>query len=111
MALPDDLADDFLLVDGLEPVTVKARNAAGLVTETIEVDHALQRDAIEQIQVGDRWVAPDEKTVWHMPVSELGGSVPAKGWTVEGADGIVWVVWIVQTQTFKARYRLTCIKE
>lgn len=110
MALKDDLAADFLLVDGLEPVLFRRLTEEGNITLEISVSQALQRAATEQVQVGDRWLAADEKTVWHFLVSALSGQVPRRGDVIVGPGNIQWVVWVVETQTFAVRYRLTCVR-
>jgi hypothetical protein len=113
MALRDDLAADFLLVDGLEVVTYRRLAEDGTTTTELSIPQALQRAATSPMFVGERFVGAGEVTIWHMPATSLTllGSGPRKGDVVIAADQIRWVVWEVELQTFRTRWRLTCVRE
>lgn len=104
------LEADFDRFDGLEPVTYRRYDEGGSLTNTVNIAKALRRDTMEMVVVNDQFIATDEKVAWHVKASSVTGLVPRKGDTITGADGIVWIVWLVQRQTLGARFRLTCVR-
>ena len=120
MALRDDIEDDFLLVDGLEPVTWQRLNSEGnedAPVLSIAIEYALRRAMVKDmlfserlITAEDRIILTGEVTRWHFQKKAIAPYTARKGDLVVDGDGVKWAVWEVDTQTFRTRYRLICVR-
>jgi hypothetical protein len=109
MALADDIANDYQIIDGVEDVTVTPRTPAAAAQPNVK---ALRR-AISRSEVffgGQVGISPND-TVFHLWVSTLGGIVPNPGDTITQAGGQAWEILSQQLQTLSTRYRCVCRKQ
>ncbi len=100
MTFIEQLADDFLVADGLEPVTLERTDGA---PPTV-VAHALRRAVAtaEADASGGKYTAND--TVWNLPSSEL-TSPPRLGDRLVDAQGTRWTMIEVDSLTLGSRIR------
>lgn len=107
-----DLADDYLILDGLEPVTVRtfsarSLNDAGTISATstdVAVASALRRqmDLREIDQSGGKLRLGD--IVWEVPVTLHPNQINEGDLVIAGTE--TWAVMRVDLATLRTRWRL-----
>lgn len=101
-----DPAADFLLLDGLEPVTVEFVRSNS--THSVEVASAmsspvdLSNDNFSDVSIGS------ESKSWSMTVASLDGETLQKGDLIVDASGNAWRVDGVVLRSFDTIYRAIC---
>lgn len=114
--LHDEMAADFLLVDGLQTAILREPSEDGTIVTEITIPNCLRRAADKDILLedreSDRIITERDIVTWHVPSATLIAidKTPQKGWTIEGEDGVLWVVRKTGTVTFHSRFALVCIK-
>lgn len=96
------LTDDLAMADGLEPVTLLARDGSELAT----IESALRRAVTTTEAAASNGLYQQGDVRWHVPVSAL-AEAPALGTRlVDGADG-QWTVLGVERATLGTRWACT----
>ena len=100
MTFVDQLADDLLVADAVEPVTLERTDTAAPTV----VEHALRRavNTSEADNSGGRYTVSD--TVWHFPSAEL-AEAPRLGDRIVDAQATRWTVIEVASVTLGSRWR------
>lgn len=96
MGLETTIADDFLMIDGLEPVTLRARTSESAFTNYENV-RAYRETVDKLVEQPDGSVLRQTVTVWHLPQKPLTkASVPVTspkiGDRIQQADDTQWHV-------------------
>ena len=104
-----NLANDYQLFDGVEDVTLQVRNASQAVVQSVEDVKALGR-AVDYKALRDFSSLGLTSTdrVFHLWVATLGGVEVRERYTIEQADGTVWIVLAAVLGTMGTRYRCPC---
>src|SRR6188508_1864637 len=85
MNFAPDIADDCLLVDGTETVTLHS-------TTTVSVDGA-KRGLLTLAEMEFRQVGLESTDLaWNLPEVSLAGTEPRRGDTIEDSAGVSWTI-------------------
>ena len=105
-------AEDFLRVNLLEPVIWARPDDQGIESITIEIPQALMRASVKDIIIDHVVISAKDVTFWHCPSVQFqnAGIRPRKDDLIYQSDGTLWLVYKVELQTGRTRYRLTCIR-
>jgi hypothetical protein len=105
---------DFLRVNGLEPVIHGRVDDQGVPNLTLEIPKALWRGSEKNIILTHVVVAAKDVCWWHVPVTqyELAGVEPRTetDFIQEPLTGRMWAIKEIRLQTWRTRYKFTCIK-
>src|SRR6266852_1775772 len=104
MTFDPDIADDCLLVDGIQTVTLHG-------TAVLSVAGA-KRGPISQseIQFSTLGLEPTD-VVWNLPEVNLAGIEPANGDTIEETGGARWTIISVTKATLTGVWRAVCRRQ
>jgi hypothetical protein len=110
--------DDFLLVDGLEPVQWQRLDDAGAVSQSVDIEKALFRASKKDLLFSERLVTGNQRIIVasdvrkiHCRQVDLGIFVPRKGdLIVRIKDSSLWVYWSIDDDTFDTRFNGVCIR-
>lgn len=108
MALADDIASDYLIIDGVETVTYTPRGGAAITTAK-----GLRRPVRRgPVNTGGSYPGDEVRSaVWHVWVSTLTAGVVCKpGDTILDTRGATWIVKSVGEETLLTRWRLECVE-
>jgi hypothetical protein len=104
MSFQPDIADDCLLVDGVETVTLHG-------TSAIAVDGAKRgRLALSEIEFRQVGLEASDIT-WILPVVSLAGVEPRRGDAIEDAAGVHWTILSVARSPLSGVWRAVTRKQ
>ena len=101
-----DPASDFLLLDGLESITVQFARPNG--THSVEIAKAmsspvdLRRDTFVEVAIGSK------SKVWSFRASDLDGEEIEAGDLITDSDGQQWEAAGATLRSFDTIYRVPC---
>lgn len=123
-SLEDQIAEDFLLFDGLEDIVFKSRKDEDGTFGSLDSQKALGTRGTREDEalIGDKGTGK-RKQVFHCLVRDIDGkfATPPVGPSFLVANAkprdrlidsasVEWVIWIVSREARDQRYRFTCVE-
>lgn len=112
MAVPYSVDEDFRTIDGLELVTFRNPDpdtgSGGDQVNSVRAWRVVRTTDV--VSPGDDGEMPRERIRWHLEAAGLTDKMKRRA-TIQGTDGVLWVVDTFRLVVFGTLYECECVRD
>lgn len=110
MAVADFMADSYLVVEGVEDVSLTPQNPAAATVPNVKAKRRVLNRQNLSLFGGIVGLEPTD-VPFHLWVSTLGGVIPKPGDLITDEAGVVYTILAASLESLKQRWRCLCRKQ